>query len=81
MARISDGRIGVSVNAETVVVLDLVKENIKKAMGVDVSYTQAIQYTAMYYMNSQRASLDVEDDDADDLDKVTDSYNVFNEGE
>ena len=58
MARISDGRIGVSVNAETIVVLDKVKDNLRVLMGISPSYTQAIQFLANYYMSNQREPLD-----------------------
>jgi hypothetical protein len=58
MARISDGRIGVSVNAETIVVLDKVKDNLRGLMGISPSYTQAIQFLANYYMSNQREPLD-----------------------
>lgn len=58
MARISDGRIGVSVNAETIVVLDKVKESVRALMGVSPSYTQAIQFLANYYMTNQREPQD-----------------------
>lgn len=49
MARISDGRIGVSVNAGTIKVLDLVRNHMLETMGLRVSYTQAIQYLANEY--------------------------------
>jgi len=58
MARISDGRIGVSVNAETIVVLDKVKESVRALMGVSPSYTQAIQFLANYYLTNQREPQD-----------------------
>lgn len=50
MARTSDGRIGVSVNAGTVKVLDLVVKQMKEDMGINASYTQAIQYVAHEYI-------------------------------
>jgi hypothetical protein len=43
MARTSDGRVGVSVNAGTVKVLDVVRKHMVETMGVNASYTQAIQ--------------------------------------
>ena len=50
MARVSDGRIGVSVNAETMKVLDEVRRAMKEQLGINASYTQAIQYVANCYM-------------------------------
>jgi len=50
MARDSDGRMGVSVNAETVKVLDMVRRAMQEQLGITPSYTQAIQYVAYYYM-------------------------------
>ena len=55
MARASDGRIGVSVNAETIKVLDEVKEHLR-AMGINASYTQAIQFLAAQYKDNLTAS-------------------------
>lgn len=50
MARVSDGRIGVSVNAETMKVLDDVRKALREQLGINASYTQAIQYVANYYI-------------------------------
>jgi len=50
MARISDGRIGVSVNAETMKVLDEVRTAMREQLGINASYTQAIQYVANHYI-------------------------------
>jgi hypothetical protein len=50
MARTSDGRVGVSVNAGTVRVLDLVIKQMHEEMGITASYTQAIQYVAHEYI-------------------------------
>lgn len=58
MARLSDGRIGVSVNAETVKVLDKVMEMMRRELGVSPSYTQAIQYVAHQYTLNQREPID-----------------------
>ena len=71
MARASDGRIGVSVNAETVEVLDKVREHLGITMGMFVSYTQAIQYLAAFYKANQREPMDT----------VTSSYDVPTQGE
>jgi hypothetical protein len=49
MARTVDGRVGVSVNAGTVKVLDLVRKHMQEDMGINASYTQAIQYIAHEY--------------------------------
>jgi hypothetical protein len=49
MARDSDGRTGVSVNAETMMVLENVRKMMKEQLGITPSYTQAIQYVANYY--------------------------------
>jgi hypothetical protein len=49
MARTSDGRVGVSVNAGTVRVLDEVRKHMAETMGIKASYTQAIQYVAHEY--------------------------------
>jgi hypothetical protein len=53
MARLSDGRIGVSVNAETITVLDAVRDSLKARLGISASYTQAIQYLGDYYLKNQ----------------------------
>ena len=50
MARVSDGRLGVSVNPETVKVLDEVRRAMQEQLGITPSYTQAIQFVANYYM-------------------------------
>ena len=50
MARISDGRMGVSVNPETIKVLDEVRTMLREQMGINASYTQAIQYVANQYI-------------------------------
>lgn len=50
MARTSDGRVGVSVNAGTVRVLDIVVQQMQEEMGIKASYTQAIQYVAHEYI-------------------------------
>lgn len=50
MARTSDGRVGVSVNAGTVRVLDEVRKQMAETMGIKASYTQAIQYVAHEYI-------------------------------
>lgn len=50
MARTSDGRVGVSVNAGTVRVLDIVIQQMQEEMGIKASYTQAIQYVAHEYI-------------------------------
>jgi hypothetical protein len=50
MARTSDGRVGVSVNAGTVKVLDEVRKQMAETMGIKASYTQAIQYVAHEYI-------------------------------
>ena len=50
MARISDGRVGVSVNAETMKVLDEVRKAMREQLGINASYTQAIQYIANQYI-------------------------------
>lgn len=63
MARAKDGRMGVSVNAETVDILDKVKKLIWLQMGISASYTQAIQVVAKHYLNNQQ-------------DIVTSSHNV-----
>jgi len=63
MARVSDGRMGVSVNAETVDILDVVRTAMKEQLGINASYTQAIQYLANHYMK----------------DNVTPSHNVVDE--
>lgn len=52
MARVSDGRLGVSVNVETVKVLDEVRNKLLKELGISASYTQAIQYLANYYLTN-----------------------------
>ena len=51
MARTVDGRVGVSVNAGTVKVLDLVRKHMQEDMGINASYTQAIQYVVHEYFN------------------------------
>lgn len=71
MARVSDGRMGVSVNPETVIVLDKVRIMMRDTMGINPSYTQAIQYVANYYMTNQREPLDT----------VTSSHVVPTQGE
>lgn len=53
MARTSDGRVGVSVNAGTVRVLDEVRKHMAETMGINASYTQAIQYVAHQYIINQ----------------------------
>ena len=50
MARVSDGRMGVSVNPETVLVLDKVRTALKEQLGISASYTQAIQFLANQYL-------------------------------
>jgi hypothetical protein len=50
MARTKDGRVGVSVNAGTVKVLDEVRKQMAETMGIKASYTQAIQYVAHEYI-------------------------------
>jgi hypothetical protein len=50
MVRISDGRVGVSVNAETMKVLDEVRKAMREQLGINASYTQAIQYIANQYI-------------------------------
>jgi len=52
MARASDGRLGVSVNAETVSILDEVRAKLFNELGIHASYTQAIQYLANFYMTN-----------------------------
>jgi len=49
MARASDGRVGVSVNAGTIRVLDEVRKQMAETMGIKASYTQAIQYVVHEY--------------------------------
>ena len=49
MARTKDGRVGVSVNAGTVRVLDIVVQQMQEEMGIKASYTQAIQYVVHEY--------------------------------
>lgn len=71
MARISDGRMGVSVNPETMKVLDSVRTMLREQMGINASYTQAIQYVANYYTLNQR----------EPMDNLTDSKNVPTETE
>lgn len=71
MARISDGRMGVSVNPETMKVLDNVRTMLREQMGINASYTQAIQYVANYYMLNQR----------EPMDNVTPSHTVATETE
>lgn len=74
MARAKDGRIGLSINAETIAVLDKVIDMLRTNMGVNASYTQAVQFVAHQYMiNNQREVL------FDD--NVTDSHSVPNETE
>lgn len=58
MARISDGRMGVSVNPETVKILDAVRTAMREQLGINASYTQAIQYVANQYMINQREPMD-----------------------
>ena len=53
MARTIDGRVGVSVNAGTVRVLDIVIQQMQEEMGIKASYTQAIQYVAHQYIINQ----------------------------
>lgn len=53
MARASDGRVGVSVNAGTVKVLDVVIQHMRSSLGINASYTQAIQYLAHEYIINQ----------------------------
>lgn len=53
MARASDGRVGVSVNAGTVKVLDVVIQHMRASLGINASYTQAIQYLAHEYIINQ----------------------------
>jgi hypothetical protein len=53
MARTSDGRIGVSVNVETVAILDKVRELMLKELGVHATYTQAVQYLAHQFLTKQ----------------------------
>jgi hypothetical protein len=65
MARISDGRMGVSVNPETIKVLDEVRTLLREQMGINASYTQAIQYVANQYIK----------------DNVTASHSVPTQGE
>ena len=50
MARTKDGRVGVSVNAGTIKVLDVVIQQMHEEMGITASYTQAIQYVAHEYI-------------------------------
>lgn len=71
MARAKDGRIGLSINAETIAVLDKVIDMLRTNMGVNASYTQAVQFVAHQYMINQREVL------FDD--NVTDSHSVPNE--
>lgn len=74
MARAKDGRIGLSINAETIAVLDKVIDMLRTNMGVNASYTQAVQFVAHQYMiNNQREVL------FDD--NVTGSHSVPNETE
>lgn len=53
MARTSDGRIGVSVNPETVIILDKVRELMLKELGVHATYTQAVQFLAHQFLTKQ----------------------------
>ena len=71
MARVSDGRMGVSVNPETVLVLDKVRLMMRDTMGINASYTQAIQYVANYYITDQ----------VKPTDNVTASHSVPTQGE
>lgn len=73
MARAKDGRIGLSINAETIAVLDKVIDMLRTNMGVNASYTQAVQFVAHQYMINQREVL------FDD--NVTGSHSVPNETE
>jgi hypothetical protein len=52
MARVSDGRIGVSVNVDAIEALDKVKEVLRTKMGISASYTQAIQFVATHYVTT-----------------------------
>jgi len=65
MARTKDGRVGVSVNAGTVKVLDVVIQQMQEEMGIKASYTQAIQYVAHEYIIRRL-----------NQDNVTSSHNV-----
>jgi hypothetical protein len=58
MARTSDGRVGVSVNAGTVKVLDVVIQHMRASLGINASYTQAIQYLAHEYIVRNETILD-----------------------
>ena len=70
MARTKDGRIGVSVNEGTVRVLDEVRKHMAEDMGINASYTQAIQYVVHEYFIRNL-----------NKDNVTDSYVVPTQGE
>ena len=71
MARAKDGRIGLSINAETIQVLDKVIEMLRVNLGMNASYTQAVQFVAHQYMINQR----------EPMDNVTDSHSVPTETE
>lgn len=71
MARAKDGRIGLSINAETIQTLDKVIEMLRVNLGMNASYTQAVQFVAHQYMINQR----------EPMDNVTDSHSVPTETE
>ena len=71
MARAKDGRIGVSVNQVTIRTLDLVRQYMLEEMGINASYTQAIQYMAHEYFIRMQGTKD----------NVTDSHSVPTETE
>ncbi len=50
MARTNDGRLGVSVNTDTVKVLDEVRAKLLRELGIHASYTQAIQFLSNFYL-------------------------------
>ena len=74
MARAKDGRIGLSINAETIAVLDKVIDMLRTNMGVNASYTQAVQFVAHQYMINNQREVIFDDN-------VTDSHSVPNETE
>ena len=50
--RVSDGKVNISLNPETVALLAEVKDEMGKTLGFNLSYSQAIQHLVKFYQSS-----------------------------
>ena len=54
--RVSDGKVNISLNPETVAILAEIKDEISKTLGFNLSYSQAIQHLVKFYQQKDKVS-------------------------